>query len=157
MRQSDKPRGEFVQITNKRFVRLCTKADFETHVRRWFEGHGWTGHPLWEDLPESTTYVVFDQNNTLVAFTALYVTNSPICIMDWTCVNPGYNHFSRIKALQALVAYVEKVAVLLDKRKLIHFIVPEGLSEYFKKRLGFQFTETAHILVKVIKDTQGER
>lgn len=144
------------QVTNKRFIRRCTQGDFDVHVRKWFEGHGWAGYPAWEDLPENTSYVVFDQNGVLVAFTALYVTNSPICIMDWTCVNPGYNHFSRIKALQALVAHVESVAVLLEKRKLIHFIVPAALSEYFKRRLGFQFTETAHILVKVIKD-KGER
>jgi N-acetylglutamate synthase-like GNAT family acetyltransferase len=138
--------------TQTKFVRICNKTDFETQVRHWFFQHGWEAAPQWEDMPPTTTYVVYDQNNILVAFSALYVTNSSIAIMDWTVVNQQYNAYGRVKALKMLIAHIEAVALLLEKKKLIHFIVPENLAEHFKKRLGFQRAESAHILVKVISD-----
>lgn len=134
-------------IKNSFELDTVNRSVYENEISHWYKGHGWETAPAWDDLP-FTCYTVKDAFKTNLAFCALYLTNSSIAIQDWTVVNPNVNHFKRIRALSFLCERLEKVVLSFGKSKILHFVVPDNLTEYLVKREGYQFSEKAAVLFK---------
>lgn len=134
-------------MNNNFWVEQVERDLYESQIANWFKGQGWEAAPTWDDLP-TTCYVVYDKEATASAFTALYLTNSSIAIQDWTVVNPKCHPYRRIKALSFLCKKLNEIVINFNKKKIIHFVVPDNLTEYLCKREGYAMSEKAAILFK---------
>lgn len=122
------------------------EEDYE-FLSEWFKSREWHMPPTKEILPQTGWIVDSDEGESLCAGW-VYLTNSPIKILEWTVTNPTSLPFKRLKALEYLVKSIENF--FGSSGVLMQFIPDERLVNFYDKRLGFKKSEDAAIMIKVI-------
>lgn len=131
-------------------VRPISREDFDRNVSKWFLGHkGWEAPPMWEFLPE--TGWICEREGIAHSAGWLYVTNSPLGLLEWTVTNPACGEVKRVKSLKVLVNSIKTQAKQYGVASILQFVGPDTLAKYYQKHLGFSLTEKATMAVCNLK------
>jgi hypothetical protein len=115
---------------------------FEPHeyeyISTWFKVRWGDAAPPLSALP--TTGWVAEVDGAPSAAIWLYISNSTVGFMEWAVTNPDMPPVSAVRALKALVEFVQEQATLLEPPVdvILQFVVDEKLAGFYEKRLGFQ-------------------
>jgi hypothetical protein len=115
-------------------------------LEQWFKVREWPYPPQPKILPK-TGWIVESDDGEMLAAGWVYLTNSPIRILEWTVTNPNSQPFKRLKALEFLVKSIEDL-VSSDNSIMMQFIPDKKLVNFYEKRLGFKKAEDAAIMIK---------
>lgn len=117
--------------------------DYAT-IEPWFRAHGWPPNTPHSTIL-STSGVIVEDDNGPCAVGFLYFTNSPMAFLEWIGTKPGLR-FGGIKALDFLLGVIKEICRHAGTHKLMHLPRP-GLKRVWEGRFGFQYTETAEIMI----------
>lgn len=117
-------------------------------VRPWFEAKG--DGPAVNWLPESSTYLVEDEEAGIVAVGSLLLTNSKLCFMEHLTCNPEARQITQGKALRFVVLALEQIAKSLGYEVILG-LVPEDhfpLAEFYKRQGAFLGSKLMRVAFK---------
>lgn len=116
--------------------------DFDV-ISPWYVAHGWEAPPDSSILPSTGIVVELDGEPIGAGF--LYLTNSPMALLEWLVTKPCLGR-QGLRVLEYLLEVIKVAATGLGVTKMIHLSKPK-YARVFEKRLGFRATEEATILV----------
>jgi hypothetical protein len=128
-------------------VKMRVRGVFEedyAEISSWFTCRGWPVPPAWEHLPRGDRALcVDDENGKLLCCAFIYLTETPLTILEWTATNPAEKSLKiRYKSLKMLL---EAAKAITKKYRhdgvLIQFLVSNGLKKFYEKN-GFQVGDT---------------
>lgn len=115
--------------------RQFTHDDYNTVVSWWKHYGEWAFLPL-SYLPE-TSYVIVGENDDLLAFASLYVTNSPFAVLEWITANPSSDKETKTQALNLLLSNIKNDAMERGCKMLHTSTRIQSLVERLKNEHGF--------------------
>jgi len=120
-------------------------------VTPWFEAKG--DGPAVDWLPETSTYVVFD-DEAPVAVGSLLLTNSKLCFMEHLTTDPNSRQITQGKALRFVALALEQIAKSLGFTVILG-LVPEDhfpLAEFYKRQGAYLGSKLMRVAYKPLKD-----
>lgn len=119
--------------------------DYET-IAPWFVQHGWKNAPEAGILPPTGIVICDEEKLSPLAVGFLYLSNSPLGLLDWIAVRPGIPQTASLRALDLLVKTVQEAAQGAGVLALMHFTKGKYVRVY-EKRYGFQKSEEATMMI----------
>jgi hypothetical protein len=123
--------------TNSLSVRFLDESDY-TEIASWFSRRGWDCPPLWQHLPKGDRAIgVVNGSDNLLACGFVYLTETPLTILEWTATNPDQPLKICYKAVRLVLEAAKIVAkTYRPEAVLIQFLVHSGLKKLYKRE-GF--------------------
>lgn len=119
-------------------VKTCEELDY-LQIRDWFTRRGWPSPPHWQHLPRGDRALcVVSNDGRLLACGFIYLTETPLTILEWTATNPDERSLkTRYKAVTLLLEAAKAITrKYREDGVLIQFLVSSGLKKLYQRQ-GF--------------------